>query len=299
MLIVAGIELYVRYYPSTFNLKAKYLKNNYTKIETVILGSSHNQNALNPAYFKSSTINLANAGQDVQLDAALFFKYIPQLKSLKEIILEMDYHTMEEKNDSSYFRLPWYYKFYNIELYPVSLLHRSSVYASSPSFFNQLLIDEINPTKTRYKLNKYGFIQNDFPGVMAELKYDSFLLAETAPQRLKDKHRNQSIENFNYNRAKLDSIIQYCVFNNIKIFLISTPMYPTYIKNEISEKNTRRNKYIDSLKDLPNTFYYNFENSHLFNVYNFKNDDHLNSKGANKFTSVISDIIQQKRNVNN
>jgi len=295
MLIVAGIELYVRYYPSTFNLKAKYLKNNYTKIETVILGSSHNQNALNPAYFKSSTINLANAGQDVQLDAALFFKYIPQLKSLKEIILEMDYHTMEEKNDSSYFRLPWYYKFYNIELYPVSLLHRSSVYASSPSFFNQLLIDEINPTKTRYKLNKYGFIQNDFPGVMAELKYDSFLLAETAPQRLKDKHRNQSIENFNYNRAKLDSIIQYCVFNNIKIFLISTPMYPTYIKNEISEKNTRRNKYIDSLKDLPNTFYYNFENSHLFNVYNFKNDDHLNSKGANKFTSVISDIIQQKR----
>lgn len=299
ILMIAGIELYVRYYPSTFNIKAKYLSNNNAIIETVVLGSSHNQNALNPAYFKSNTINLANAGQDIQLDAALFFKYIPKLPSVKEIILELDYHTMEEINDSTYFRLPWYNKFYEIELYPISILHRTSIYASSPSFFNKLLLDELNPRKIRYTHNQYGFILNDFPGVMEDLKYDTLLIAETAFQRLKDKHKNKSTENFRENRTRIDSIINYCIANKIRIFLVSTPMYSTYIKNQIPEKNNRRYKYIDSLEQLPNTFYYNFENTDLFDVYDFKNDDHLNSKGAIKFSKIMNEIIQEKRKIKN
>jgi hypothetical protein len=291
LLLVAGIELYVLFYPSTFNRKANYLKKNIETIQTVILGSSHNQNALNPQYFHTSTINLANAGQDIQLDSALFFKYIKQLKAIKQVILEIDYHTMEEKNDSLYFRLPWYYRFYNIDLHQVSILHKISLYSSSPSFFNKLLVDEMNPKKTRYLLNNYGFIINDFPGVMEDLKYDSLSIAQTAVERLKDKHMNQSIDIFNYNRSKLDAIIQYCHSSNIKIFLVSTPMYSTYLKNEIAEKNNRRKKYIDSLINLPNIFYYNFENSNRFNVFDFKNDDHLNSNGAKKFSIIIDSIL--------
>jgi hypothetical protein len=109
---------------------------------------------------------------------------------------------LEEKNGPDYFRIPWYYRFYDIEIYPVSFLNRFSVYASSPSFFNQLILDEINPKKIRYKLNQFGFIMNDFPGVMEDLKYDSLKLAETAMERLKDKHVLQSVDNCNYNKSK-------------------------------------------------------------------------------------------------
>lgn len=296
ILLLAAIECYVLFYPSTFNRKANYLKNNISHIQTLILGSSHNQNALNPAFFQSPAINLANAGQDVQLDAALFFTYISQLKSLKQVILEMDYHTMEEKIDSLYFRIPWYCRFYNIELYKVSILNKISVYSSSPSFFNKVLLDEINTKKVRYRLNKYGFILNDFPGVMEALKYDSLELAKTAPERLKDKHTNQSTEIFNYNRIKMDSIIQYCLVHKIKVILVSTPMYVTYINNEISEKNRRRKNYTDSLIKLPYVSYYDFENNKNFTVYDFKNDDHLNSKGANKFSLFMDSILIHSRN---
>jgi hypothetical protein len=296
LLLLGAIEWYVLFYPSTFNRKANYLKKNISQIQTLILGSSHNQNALNPAFFHSPTINLANAGQDVQIDSALFFNYISQLKSLKQVILEIDYHTMEEKNDSLYFRIPWYCRFYNIELYKVSLLNKFSVYSSSPSFFNKVLLDEINPKKIRYRLNNYGFILNDFPGVMEALKYDSLELAKTAPARLKDKHTNQSAEIFNNNRLKIDAIIQYCLLHKIKVILISTPMYVTYIQNEISEKNRRRKNYIDSLIKLPPIQYYDFENNKNFTVYDFKNDDHLNSNGANKFSKLMDSILIHSQN---
>jgi len=294
LLLLIAIELYVLYYPSTFNLKAHYLKNNIKEIQTMILGSSHNQNAFNPEFFHSKTVNLANAGQDIQLDSALFFTYIKQLKSVNLVIIEMDYHTMEEKNDSENFRIPWYKRFYNFELHPISFLNNISLYSSNPSFFNKLLIDEINPKKIRYKLNKYGFILNDFPGVMEELKYDSVKLSKTSHERMKDKHKTISPDIFQFNRSKLDAIINYCILNNIKVKLISTPMYATYVQNEIAEKNKRRRLYIDSLVKKQPVLYYDYEYTNFFNVYDFKNDDHLNSRGAKKFSMMIDSIINQK-----
>ncbi|MEO5943127.1 MAG: hypothetical protein ABIP30_04345 [Ferruginibacter sp.] len=293
MLLIVAIEIYVTYYPSTFNKKSNYLKNNLSEIQTVILGSSHNQNSLNPEYLQPYTANLANSGQDVQIDSALFFNYIAKLKSIKKVIIEVDYFTLEEKNDSSYFRIPWYYRFYNIELYPVSLLNKISLYSSSPAFFNKVMIDEINPWKIKYKHNQNGFITNDFPGIMEDLKYDSLQLAITAAERLKDKHTKTSYENFVFNRSKLNSIINYCLSRKIKVVLISNPMYTTYLNNEIAEKKVRKKIYTDSLLEIPGILYFDYEKSNRFNVHDFKNDDHLNSNGAKKFSLIIDSLINR------
>lgn len=292
LLLVVAIELYVLYYPSTFNRKANYLHANSGTAEMLVLGSSHNQNALNPEYLTLKTINLANASQDVQIDSALFFKYAPQMKSLKAVILELDYFTLEEKNDKENFRLPWYKRFFGIELYPISFYNRVSIYASNPSFFNKLLIDAINPRKPKYRLNEYGFIVNDFPGVMKDENFDSVRLAQTAVERLKGKHRDTSLYNLNFNKAKLNAIINYCTANKINVILLSAPMYSTYIHNEVAEKNIRKLQYIDSLKTAaPAVHYFNYENDSRFVVHDFKNDDHLNSDGAKKYTLIVDSVV--------
>lgn len=290
VLLVVALEAYVVFYPSTFNLKAKDINTHTAEVKTIILGSSHNQNALNPEYFTDETVNLANAGQDAQLDSALFFTYAPKLSSLKLVILEIDYLTMEEKNPDDYFRLSWYKRFYGFELGHIPLLNKISLYASSPSFFNKLLTDAANPKKIRYQLNDHGFIMNDFPGVMEDLHYDTLALATTAAERLKDKHKGRSVENFNFNRAKLNAIIGYCSAHRLKVLIISNPMYSTYIREEIPEKNERRFRFTDSLASLPGVTYFNFERSPLFNVHDFKNDDHLNSNGAKKYTHIVDSI---------
>lgn len=290
-LLVAGIELYVLYFPSTFNKKANFVKANASSIETLILGSSHNQNALNPEYFHRSAANLANAGQDCQLDSAMFFKFVTRLPSLKTVILELDYLTLEEKNSSDYFRLPWYDRFFGVRLQPVSLLNKVSIYSSSPAFFNKVLIDEINPKKTHYNLNQFGFILNDFPGVMEDLHYDSMAIASTASERLKDKHTRQSIKDYIFNRSKLLAIVQYCVSHSIKVVLVSTPMYTTYLIREIPAKNERREQFIADLFGMPGVYYFNFEKDGRFGIRDFKNDDHLNSSGAKKYSILVDSLL--------
>lgn len=292
LLLLVAIELYVLYYPSTFNRKANYLHANASTAEMLILGSSHNQNALNPEFLKLKTINLANASQDVQIDAALFFKYAPQMKNLKAVILELDYFTLEEKNDKENFRLPWYKRFFGIELYPVSIYNRVSVYASSPSFFNKVLMDAVNPKKTKYHINEYGFITNDFPGVMEDQKYDTAKLASTAAERLKNKHTAVSPFNLNFNKSKLNAIINYCIANKIEVLMLAAPMYSTYISNEVAEKNIRKRQYTDSLKTAaPSVHYFDYEKDARFTVHDFKNDDHLNSDGAKKYTIIIDSLV--------
>ncbi len=294
LLLLVAIELYVLYYPSTFNRKAHYLHANAATAEMMVLGSSHNQNALNPEFLELKTVNLANASQDVQIDSALFFKYAPGMKALKAVILELDYFTLEEKNDAENFRLPWYKRFFGIQLYPISFYNRVSIYASSPSFFNKVMIDAINPKKIKYHINQYGFITNDFPGVMEDEKYDSTALANTAPERLKDKHTAVSDYNLNFNKAKLNAIINYCLANKIKVILLSAPMYSTYIHNEVAEKNVRKQQYIDSLKTAaPAVDYFNYEKDPRFVVRDFKNDDHLNSDGAKKYTLIIDSLVNK------
>lgn len=294
LLLIVAIELYVLYYPNTFNRKADYLHANKGSAEMLVLGSSHNQNAINPEFLQLKTINLANASQDIQVDSALFFKYVPEMKSLKAVILELDYFTLEEKNDKENFRLPWYKRFFGIELYPISFYNRISVYASSPSFFNKLLIDAVNPKKIKYKINEYGFIINDFPGVMKDENFDSLALAKTAAVRLKDKHSAISLYNLDFNKSKLNSMIRYCLEKNIRIILLSSPMYTTYINNEVAEKNLRKNGYTDSLlKASPAVHYFNYENDPRFSVRDFKNDDHLNSDGAKKYTLIIDSLVKK------
>lgn len=293
LLLIVAIELYVIYYPNTFNRKADYLHTNAANAQMLVLGSSHNQNALNPEFLKLKTINLANASQDIQIDSALFFKYAAEMKSLKAVILELDYFTLEEKNDKENFRLPWYKRFFGIELYPISIYNRVSVYASSPSFFNKVLVDAINPKKVKYQINQYGFITNDFPGVMEDLKYDSLQLAATAAERLKGKHAAVSLYNLDFNKSKLNAVINYCLAHDIKVILLSAPMYSTYIRNEVAEKNTRRAQYIDSLRTAaPAIQYFNYENNPRFVVRDFKNDDHLNSDGAKKYTIIIDSLVK-------
>ena len=76
------IELFIRFYPNTFNKKAAYIKEN-VDIELLILGSSHNQKAINPAQLNIKAANLAYGGQDLSLDNSLFFKYVSKLKKFK------------------------------------------------------------------------------------------------------------------------------------------------------------------------------------------------------------------------
>ena len=162
LILLLGMELYFRNAPNSFITIANYFNANKQDVEVLILGSSHNQNGFNPKYCKANTLNLSYGQQDIQMDSALFFSNVKQMKHLKTVVFELDYHRMDIENGKDYFRLPWYYIYYNAEIYPVKWYNKLSLYTSNPEFFNNILLKEIKGESKIQTINKYGYSKAGF-----------------------------------------------------------------------------------------------------------------------------------------
>lgn len=286
---VAMLEIFSLNCSNTFKTKADYLKGELENIEVLILGSSHNQWAINPEYIKLKTANIAFGGQDVQLDSALFFSYIEKMTRLKHVILELDYHTLEQRNDDEYFRSPWYYKYYGVELRPLHFFKKISLYYSSPGFFNSYFISTLDPSREKAVVNKYGFVMNESRGAFYDFKYDSVRILETVRERAWWDY--PSAKNYFFNKRKMNSIISYCDKNFIHSLILSTPAFKSYGSTHVAEKETRRKNYIDSLFSHSSARYFDFESTAEFKITDFQDDDHLNSEGAKKFTLMVNNLL--------
>jgi len=284
------VELFISYYPNTFNTKANYFKSNAQNIEILFLGSSHTQNSVNPKYIDISSVNLAYGSQDYELDAAIYFKYIDRLNKVNKVVIEIDYHSLEKKNKDDFYRLLWYYKYYNINLNNFKSYNKLSLFASNPVFFKNYLKNKLNPFNKKAIINEFGFIEND-SDIFEKFNFDKKTIIETSLTRLKNRHNIESIANFEFNKEILKSLIDNCIKKNIQVIILKNPQYLTYVNNYNKEKIKRRNIFLDSLSSIEKIKILDFETDTRFNVNDFKNDNHLNSNGAEKLSKLINEEI--------
>lgn len=292
ILAFAALEVYFRVIPNAFSGKAHYFHSHLSNIQCLVLGSSHNQNAINPQFMAFPTANIAYSGQDQKLDSTLLFHFIDKMPNLKRVIIELDYHSLEESLGEEYFRYSWYYHFYDVDNGYVPLLHKISLYASEPQFFNDLLKESFSPDATSYSYNEFGFIINDFPGAFADAGYDSLLLSKNASERLKLRHKTNDPALASANMHTVSAMVNACLKRNIQPVLLASPMYIDYRLQEIPEKALRRRKFIDEWRAHPQVIFLDFEKDPRFVLRDFKNDDHLNPDGAQKFTQLLSDTLR-------
>lgn len=285
--------MYIRNSKNAFSAKADYFNKNKQNIEVLVLGTSHNQNGVNPKFFSRNTSNLAYASQNIQLDSAVFFSNVKKMKNLKKVVFEMDYHRMDLDTDEKTYRLAWYYMYYGVEIYPVKWINKWSLYSSNMSFFNNVIWDDFTKKGNAKVINKYGFVEENYNNEFVKFNYDSTVINSKSKERLKNVHKEYSDTIFEKNKKRIESIIKYCKKNNIELYFFSSPLYPTYIQNKIPKKETRFRKYIDYLVNNYHINYYNFENTIRFKVTDFSNEDHLNAVGAEKYSKIMDSIINK------
>lgn len=289
-LIIGGISIeYYAQNKTTFSIKKKFLESNLTSTEVLILGSSHSQNAINPRYLKSrKCANIAFGGQPIAIDYFLLEKYIDKMANLKIVVFEISSHRFFEDLNLSTWNAHIYSNLYDID-YKVEKfsIKNFSLLFSDPRFFSDIFIDYINPNSYKYKLNKYGFVENDFNDRFLKLKYDSI------------KINNSYTRQYDFKQTKYNSIneefviktIEKCRKRGIKIIFITTPVYKTFsskIPNKIAKYT---NSLTNKLCAKYHIDYYNFLTNKKFKVNDFKNDNHLNSDGAKKFTFIMDSLI--------
>ena len=297
--VVLGVELYLSSYKSAFQTKAQYIKENEDKIECLVLGSSHNQNAINPEYIKNLNVaNLAYSGQDLKLDF-LLLKEFQHLPKLKIVIIELAYHGLENATSPGYDRNTIYLRFYKINNFDrTPRLLDYSIFLSNPGMYTSFL----NPFMEKIPVNKYGFVAElcDLEKSIHRFKnaqYDTAYLYKTRVNMFTTRHNTESIDNFNNNTRFFENMIQMCLNHKLKVLVITPPLYKTYYELINANKKKRTEQFIARAKSkFPSIVYKDFSTGDGFSVYDFMNYDHLNPVGAEKFSKIIDSVLQNIQN---
>lgn len=298
LLFFVGVEYTLRSLPNAFIIKSDFFKNNLGNINTLILGTSHSQLAINPKYLKNKTANISYSTQDINTDATLFFHYIPKMKNLKTVVFEYSYHRLDLDNPPDYFRFPWYYMFYDVEIKPLKPQRKVSLYFSNPAFFSNILRGYFKKGPMPI-INDYGFVEKNYFDEFGILNHDENIIVKNTSKRLEHTHKENEPEVFKKNALTLKKIITYCEKNKIRLIFITTPLYKTYLESEIPEKKKKVDHLMAELIKDYHVEYYDLSTSEDFKLTDYVDDNHLNAEGARKFSLILDTLILKKNPVKN
>jgi hypothetical protein len=286
LLILIFLEYTVRKIPNDYSYKHTQLLQKSDSIETLILGGSHTAYDINPAYL-SSTYNLAYVSQSLYFDKELFNKFSPAMPRLKNIVLMMAYPTLSHKMDEGEesWRKYNYYRYYQLKPLKPTWINRHY-----PEILKVPLKRNINRWITYHKGSPV--LTSDENGWLFNYTPDpEFNLEKNAPIAFR-RHENGSMD-FTENLLYLKEIIDSCKSRHIKVFIITTPLYPAYFR---LLNPAKFNKMVSTCEDLERTysgtvFYTDFHDDIRINPADFYDTDHLNTSGAVKFSRIVNALI--------
>lgn len=305
ILFFSYAELTLYYYPSTFQRKVQYTKENKDNIEVLALGSSHNQSAINPEYFENIKIsNLAFGGQNLAIDSAIINKKISEFPRLKFVIFELSYHSLEHRYRANYHRNSLYLRFHNINLFgrrntPLDY----SIYLSNPKLYSQF----IKPWVEKTPVNKYGYatqlsVNDTHLHRFKNLNYNVDSIMMDTNNLFIKRHRNEDLDAYIDNKKILIGMVDLCIENDIVPIIILTPVFKNYYNSYIVSKEQRRRSFLKTLEETYSQLVVlDYEQHSEMEVTDFKNEDHLNPHGAEIFSKILNrdlDSIATKNSSN-
>jgi hypothetical protein len=278
------LEMTLRSIPNDYKFKKQQLLMRSDSIEILILGGSHTAYDIIPDYLNKNSFNLAYVSQTLHLDKLVFNRFKSQLPNLRVVILMMAYPTLSHKPNEG--EESWrkfnYYRYYDIK--PEQKLQAYYLELFNIPF-NQNIDRIINylTKKTILTCDSDGWFHNYTHLKSVDLEKTSVTAAK--------RHENGS-QDFTSNLATLEELIETCRQDNIKVFILSMPLYKTYIKHLNPEKLAKTfNVTIQIANKYDNVEYLNFSSDPRFESLDFYDADHLNDLGAKKFTEILRDTL--------
>lgn len=212
-LVFIALELFYRFVPNDYSVKYATLPKKYENTEVLIFGNSHTFYGLNPKYFDKPTYNLAHVSQTLYFDKILFDNYINHFKTIKCVVLHIEYTSLSEIVDTeeNNWRKYYYQTYMNLEVPSIKKYDCTKYFLSSTRSFNA-------NTKLVLRYLKDGTIvncdENGF-GINYTKAKKALLLKKDALQRVKNIEDN--LMNFDDNIVRIQSIIATCKKKGIKV----------------------------------------------------------------------------------
>nr|WP_298656743.1 hypothetical protein [uncultured Flavobacterium sp.] len=286
VLVAIVMEFGLRMLPNDYKVKHHYLDAHAEEVEVLFLGNSHMYYGVNPAFISKNSFNAAYVSQSIDFDLALLKKYEKQLKKLHYLVVPMDYFTLYnslETTDETW-RIKNYALYYNLDNLPYKyhfeLINGKFEYAvkrleyyftgQSPITCNTLGFG------TAYKANK-----------SLELEENGKLAAK----------RHTEVH-FKPNEKLLATLHQFVLLakkHDVKLVLVTCPAYSSYVHHLNPNQLHEMNRVVQNiLKDTNHVMYYNSLTHPAFHASDFFDGDHLNDRGAKKFSLLLNTVLEEK-----
>lgn len=284
LLAFVTLELCLRSIPNDYSFKNKYLEQNSAQIEHLFLGSSHAYYSINPEYISEHAFNASHISQSLDYDYAIFDKFKDDFRALKTIVLPIDYFSMFSRTATGIeaWRVKNYEIYYGINRSYDPKDHSELLNFKFSTSLKRVFAYLEDTDKGSITCSKLGF------GNTVRQQKDLLESGQLAAKR----HTKDDISYYQKNLAILRQFVAEAKQRNIQIVLYTSPAYPSYWENL---DNNQLSITLDAVKELStqneNCSYYNFLYDSDFNATDFRDADHLNIQGAQKFSRKLDSIL--------
>lgn len=273
-------EVTVRKIPNPYSTKMAAIDSIGKTARTVVLGSSHTYYGVITDSIPDA-INLAAVSQIYEYDYRILKRHADKLPRLKHVIIPVSYFSFFDPPFEDY---DWgteiYYKIYlDIDKY-TDLSYRNFEIAYFESYSGKL---------SKYILHK-PLPATSPTGFGLDFKESH----EVSPHQGKARAEAHSTMPSGYeprNRLYFEKLIELCLERGIKPILVTTPAHRSYT-DALNPKQLKRMKsLIRHYCDRYGLRHYDFLTDKRFDDSDFYDQDHLCRAGAEKFTSIVKEIL--------
>ncbi|MCR5588230.1 MAG: hypothetical protein K6F72_01310 [Bacteroidales bacterium] len=292
LLIVAIVALWegvLHVLPNEHLYKSRWMDNHAEQVQLLVLGSSNTDRAVMPSELGLGRgFSCAGSSQDIQNDSWILHLYIDRMDSLRYVILDLNYlaplHSIDYSDD--YVALRKGYRIYwGNPKYIVKWWEWPEV-----SHFNWLAWykDFVAEKDTIYA---DGFMsrpndtynENDW-------RYYAWMTAKDHTV-IDDSNAARILE---INVDKLRCMATTCRERGVKMVMVTCPVHEFFYSQMDQRQVDLLHRVADSLcKEFPNVSYMDFMMSPLFTAEDMSNANHLNRRGALRFSQMVGDSIRR------
>lgn len=284
------MEVMLRHIPNDYKIKKNFLSNHASEIELLVLGNSHFYRSVNPEYLTLKSFNASYVSQSLDIDAAIFKKYLDSLTHLKYLVINVShaslYYLMQESPEN------WRLKNYNI----YSDLHLSNTLAQHSELFSMKLNINLKRLLGYYILHRNEITTNPNGwGPFGKL-HDPKGVIETGKIALK-RHNTTDYRFFNTVTNRVNEIVDLAQQKKIQVIFITTPFSNLYRNGVYKDQKLKMDKFLEELiSKNSNCQYFDFSNDSEITEEDFFDGDHLNVNGAQKFSIQLDSLIMNIEN---
>jgi hypothetical protein len=280
------MEFVLRSGPNDYKYKNAYLRKNASEIENLFLGSSHCYYGINPELIQGNSFNASHISQSIDYDFYIFEKYQEHWNNLKYIVIPIDYFTLFNRisNGEEKWRIKNYEIYYNInKSYKISdhseLL--SFKFATNAKRIYDQLRSETSSSITCSSLGYGNTLRKQ-----KDLESSGIIAAK--------RHTITDDTFLQHNMSIVKRFVEYVENHDVQLIFYTSPAYKSYSMNLNQQQLLTTIETIEDLtRRCSNCLYYNFLDDDDFNAADFRDGDHLNQKGAEKFSIKINAILKK------